>query len=85
MVSFDPEDLLRTIERYKITFTSPGSDPLRHDVGASGQDQKRYRCIFHSPAADFLRSDPKDLKLAIMAYFKKCRMWEASAAPKAGW
>ena len=70
MVSFDPEDLLKTIAEYQITFTSlvpthyimvlavPDERKRKYDVGCI-----RQLLISSAPAR-------KDLKLAIMDYFK---------------
>lgn len=84
MVSFDPGDLLQTIARYKITFTSlvpthyimllALSDEVKHkhDVGCI-----RQLLISSAPAR-------KDLKLAIMDYFTSAELWEAYGSTEAG-
>ncbi|HEC92960.1 MAG TPA: long-chain fatty acid--CoA ligase, partial [Candidatus Atribacteria bacterium] len=82
MISFDPEDLLKTIQDHKITFTSlvpthyimmlalPNKD--KYDVSSI-----RQLLISSAPAR-------KDLKLAIMDYFKNAELWEAYGSTEAG-
>ena len=84
MVSFDPEDLLKTIDRYRITFTSlvpthyrmildlPNSIKERVDVSSV-----RQLLISSAPAG-------KELKLAIMDYFKNAELWEAYGSTEGG-
>ena len=84
MVSFDPEDLLKTIEEYKITFTSlvPTHyimmlglpDDLKNNIDVSSI---RQLLISSAPAR-------KDLKLAIMDYFKNAELWEAYGTTEGG-
>ncbi|MBI4965447.1 MAG: AMP-binding protein [Desulfomonile tiedjei] len=83
-MSFDPEDLLRAIERYQITFTSlvpthyrmildlPGNLKERMDVSSI-----RQLLISSAPAS-------KELKLAIMDYFKNAELWEAYGSTEGG-
>jgi hypothetical protein len=85
MVSFDPVDLLKTIEKYQITFTSlvpthyimilalPEEVKSKYDVSSI-----RQLLISSAPAR-------KDLKMAIMQYFKNAELWEATGPPKAAW
>ena len=84
MVSFDPEDLLKTIAEYKITFTSlvpthyimilalPAEIKNSIDVSSI-----RQLLISSAPAR-------KDLKLAIMDYFKNAELWEAYGSTEGG-
>lgn len=84
LVSFDPEDLLRTIEAHGITFTSlvpthyimilalPDAVKNRYDVSSI-----RQLLISSAPAR-------KDLKLAIMDYFKNAELWEAYGTTEGG-
>ena len=84
LVSFSPEDLLRTIEKYEITFTSlvpthyimilalPDSVKNQYDVSSI-----RQLLISSAPAR-------KDLKLAIMDYFKNVELWEAYGTSEGG-
>jgi len=83
MASFDPEDLLRTIAEYRITFTSlvpthyimllalPDEIKQRYDVGSI-----RQLLISSAPAR-------KELKMAIMDYFKSAELWEAYGSTEA--
>jgi fatty-acyl-CoA synthase len=84
MVSFDAEDLLRTIEKYKITFTS--LVPTHYIMMLSLPDE-----VKNSIDVSFIRqllvsSAParKELKLAIMDYFKKAELWEAYGTTEGG-
>lgn len=82
-VSFDPEDLLKTISQYKITFTSlvpthyimllalPDEVKLSYDVS-----RIRQLLISSAPAR-------KELKLMIMDYFKSAELWEAYGSTEA--
>ncbi|HIJ56038.1 MAG TPA: AMP-binding protein [Deltaproteobacteria bacterium] len=84
MISFDPEDLLRTIDTYKITFTSlvpthyimmlalPEDVKNKYDVSSI-----RQLLVSSAPAR-------KDLKLAIMDYFKNAELWEAYGTSEGG-
>lgn len=84
MISFDPEDLLRTIDQFKVTFTSlvpthyimilslPGEIKQKYDVRSI-----RQLLISSAPAR-------KELKLAIMDYFKSADLWEAYGSTEAG-
>ncbi len=84
VVSFDPEDLLKTIDRYRITFTSlvpthyrmildlPSHVKERHDVSCI-----RQLLISSAPAS-------KELKLSIMDYFKNAELWEAYGSTEGG-
>lgn len=84
MVSFDPEDLLRTIDREKITFTSlvpthyimilalPEGVKTRYDVSSI-----RQLLISSAPAR-------KDTKIEIMKYFKNAELWEAYGSTEQG-
>jgi len=84
MVSFDPEDMLRTISEFKVTFTSlvpthyimmlalPEEVKAKYDVSCI-----RQLLISSAPAR-------RDLKLAIMDYFKNAELWEAYGSTEAG-
>ncbi len=84
MVSFDPEDLLKTVEKYRITFTSlvpthyimmlALSDDIKNNIDVSSV---RQLLISSAPAR-------KDLKLAIMDYFKNTELWEAYGSTEGG-
>ncbi|MBW2059805.1 MAG: AMP-binding protein [Deltaproteobacteria bacterium] len=84
MVSFDPEDLLGTIDREKITFTSlvpthyimmlalPEEVKARYDVSSI-----RQLLISSAPAR-------RDTKIEIMKYFKNAELWEAYGSTEQG-
>ncbi len=84
MTNFDPEDLLKTMAQYEITFTSlvpthyvmllalPEGVRRKYDVSGV-----RQLLISSAPAR-------KDLKLAIMDYFKSAELWEAYGSTEAG-
>lgn len=84
MVNFDPEDVLRTIEKYTITFGSfvpthyfmmldlPSEIKERFDVSSV-----RQLLISSAPAQ-------RSLKLAIMDYFKNAELWEAYGSTEGG-
>jgi fatty-acyl-CoA synthase len=84
MISFDPEDLLRTIDKYKITFTSlvpthyimilALPDEVKNDIDVSSI---RQLLVSSAPAR-------KDLKVAIMDYFKNAELWEAYGSTEGG-
>jgi len=77
MVSFDPEDLLKTIDEYKITFTS--LVPTHYIVMLALPDAIKNKIDVSSIRQLLISSAParKDLKLAIMDYFKNAELWEA--------
>jgi len=84
MVSFDPEDLLTTIETYRITYTS--LVPTHYQMilrlpeeikGAKDVSSIRQLLISSAPAT-------KELKLAIMDYFKNAELWEAYGSTEGG-
>jgi len=84
MVSFDPEDLLRTIEKYKITFTS--LVPTHYVMILSLPDEIKKRYDVSSIRQLLISSAParKELKLAIMDYFKNAELWEAYGSTEGG-
>ncbi len=83
--SFDPEALLATLAREKVTFTSlvpthyimmlglPAELKNKHDVSAVGK-----LLISSAPAR-------KDTKLAILDHFKSSRLFELYGATETGW
>lgn len=84
MVSFDPEDLLTTIDKYQITYTSlvPTHYRMILDLPEEVKENKnvssiRQLLISSAPAT-------KDLKLAIMDYFKNAELWEAYGSTEGG-
>ena len=83
--SFDPEALLATLAREKVTFTSlvpthyimmlglPEDVKARYDVSAVGK-----LLISSAPAR-------RDTKLAILAHFANSRLYELYGSTEAGW
>ena len=83
--SFDPEALLATLAREKVTFTSlvpthyimmlslPAEAKSRHDVSAVDK-----LLISSAPAR-------KDTKLAILEHFRNSRLFELYGATETGW
>jgi fatty-acyl-CoA synthase len=84
MVSFDPEDLLRTIAKYKITFTS--LVPTHYIMMLSLSDEVKNNIDVSSIRQLLISSAParKDLKLAIMEYFQNAELWEAYGTTEGG-
>jgi fatty-acyl-CoA synthase len=84
MISFDPEDLLRTIEREKITFTS--LVPTHYIMMLALPDEVKKNIDVSSIRQLLISSAParKDTKLAIMDYFKNAELWEAYGSTEAG-
>ena len=84
MVSFDPEDLLRTIEKYKITFTS--LVPTHYIMMLALPDEVKKNIDVSSIRQLLISSAParEDLKLAIMDYFKNSELWEAYGTTEGG-
>jgi fatty-acyl-CoA synthase len=83
MVSFDPVDLLRTIEKEKITFTS--LVPTHYIMMLSLPDEIKKNINVSSIRQLLISSAParKDTKLAIMDYFKNAELWEAYGSTEA--
>jgi acyl-CoA synthetase (AMP-forming)/AMP-acid ligase II len=84
MVSFDPEELLRTIEKYKITFTS--LVPTHYIMMLALPDEVKNNIDVSSIRQLLISSAParKDLKVAIMEYFKNAELWEAYGSTEGG-
>jgi acyl-CoA synthetase (AMP-forming)/AMP-acid ligase II len=84
MVSFEPQDLLRTIERYKITFTS--LVPTHYIMLLALPEEIKKGIDVSSIRQLLISSAParKDLKLAIMEYFKNAELWEAYGSTEGG-
>ncbi len=84
MVTFDPEDLLKTISEYKITYTSLVPTHYIMILGLPDEVKQKYdvSCIRQL----LISSAParKELKLAIMEYFKSAELWEAYGSTEAG-
>ncbi|MDZ7697846.1 MAG: AMP-binding protein [Deltaproteobacteria bacterium] len=84
MVSFDPEDLLRTIDTYKITFTS--LVPTHYIMMLALPDEVKKSIDVSSIRQLLISSAParKDLKVAIMEYFENAELWEAYGSTEGG-
>ena len=84
MISFNPEDLLKTIETYKITFTS--LVPTHYIMLLALPDEVKNRYDVSSIRQLLISSAParKDLKMAIMDYFKNAELWEAYGSTEGG-
>jgi len=84
MVSFDSEDLLKTIEKYQITFTS--LVPTHYIMLLTLPDDVKSSIDVSSIRQLLISSAParKDLKLAIMDYFKNAELWEAYGSTEGG-
>ena len=84
MVSFDPEDLLKTIARYRITFTS--LVPTHYRMILDLPDDVKERMDVSSVRQLLISSAPasRELKLAIMDHFKNAELWEAYGSTEGG-
>ncbi len=84
MISFDPLDLLKTIEKEKITFTS--LVPTHYIMMLSLPDEVKKKIDVSSMRQALISSAParKETKLAIMEYFKNAELWEAYGSTEAG-
>lgn len=84
MVGFDPEDLLRTIDQYNITFTS--LVPTHYIMMLALPDEVKKRIDVSSIRQLLISSAParKDLKAAIMEYFENAELWEAYGSTEGG-
>lgn len=84
MVSFDPEDLLRTIDKEKITFTS--LVPTHYIIMLALPEEVKNKYNVSSIRQLLISSAParKDTKIEIMKYFKNAELWEAYGSTEAG-
>lgn len=84
MVSFDPLDLLKTIEKYKITFTS--LVPTHYIMMLALPDDVKMNIDVSSIRQLLISSAParKETKIAIMEYFKNAELWEAYGSTEGG-
>ena len=84
MRSFDPEDLLRTMAEYKITFTS--LVPTHYIMILSLPDEVKKKYDVSCVKKLLISSAParRETKLAIMDFFKNSRLWEAYGSTEAG-
>ncbi|OGP94863.1 MAG: long-chain fatty acid--CoA ligase [Deltaproteobacteria bacterium RBG_16_54_18] len=84
MMSFEPEDMLRTMAEYKITFTS--LVPTHYIMMLALPDEIKNKYDVSSIRQLLISSAParKDLKVAIMEHFKNAELWEAYGSTEAG-
>jgi acyl-CoA synthetase (AMP-forming)/AMP-acid ligase II len=82
--SFDPTDVLKTIEKERVTFTS--LVPTHYIMMLSLPDEIKKNIDVSSIRQLLISSAParKDTKLAIMEYFKNAELWEAYGSTEAG-
>lgn len=82
--SFDPEHLLKAIDRYRITFTS--LVPTHYRMILDLPDRVKERVDVSCVRQLLISSAPadKELKLAIMDYFKNAELWEAYGSTEGG-
>ncbi|MFZ5646002.1 MAG: class I adenylate-forming enzyme family protein [Bacillota bacterium] len=84
MVSFNPEDMLKTMADYRITFTS--LVPTHYIMLLSLPDEVKKKYDVSCIRQLLISSAParRDLKLAIMEYFNSAELWEAYGSTEAG-
>ena len=82
--SFDPVDVLKTIDAQKITFTS--LVPTHYIMMLALPDEIKKNIDVSSIRQLLISSAParKETKLAIMEYFKNAELWEAYGSTEAG-
>ncbi len=84
MTSFDPVDLLKTMAKYQITFTS--LVPTHYSMLLSLPEEIKNSVDISCVRQLLISSAPAraDLKLAIMAYFKNAELWEGYGSTEGG-
>jgi acyl-CoA synthetase (AMP-forming)/AMP-acid ligase II len=84
MVSFDPEDLLRTIDSERITFTS--LVPTHYIMMLALPDEVKGKYDVTSIRQLLISSAParKETKIEIIKHFKNAELWEAYGATEQG-
>jgi acyl-CoA synthetase (AMP-forming)/AMP-acid ligase II len=82
--SFNPEDFLNTVDKYKITFTS--LVPTHYIMILSLPDEIKKKYDVSSIRQLLISSAParRDTKLAILDFFKNGELWEAYGSTEAG-
>ena len=83
--SFDPEDLLRTFSKDKITFTSLVPTHYIMMLGLSSEIKEKYDVSSISKLLISSAPARKDTKLAILDYFKNSKLFELYGSTEAGW
>lgn len=84
MISFDPEDLLKTMDEYKVTFTS--LVPTHYIMILALAEEIKQKYDVSAIRQLLISSAParRDLKLAIMKTFNSAELWEAYGSTEAG-
>lgn len=84
MVSFNPEDLLKTFSDHKVTFTS--LVPTHYIMMLALPDDVKKKYDLTSIKKLLISSAParKDTKLGILDMFKNSQLWEAYGSTEAG-
>ncbi len=84
MRSFDPEDLLKTMAEYKITFTS--LVPTHYIMMLSLPDEVKKKYDVSCVKKLLISSAParRETKIAIMEFFKNAKLYEAYGSTEAG-
>lgn len=82
--SFNPEDFLTTVQKYRITFTS--LVPTHYIMILSLPDDVKSKYDVSSMRQLLVSSAParKDTKVAILEFFKNAELWEAYGSTEAG-
>ncbi len=82
--SFNAEDLLTTIDKYRITFTS--LVPTHYIMILSLPDEVKKKYDVSSMRQMLISSAParRDTKVAAMEFFKNAELWEAYGSTEAG-
>jgi fatty-acyl-CoA synthase len=84
MVSFNPEDLLRTFAEHRITFTS--LVPTHYIMMLALPQEVKNKYDLSSVKKLLISSAParRDTKLGVVEMFKNSRLWEAYGSTEAG-
>jgi len=84
MVSFNPEELLRTFAEHKVTFTS--LVPTHYIMMLALPAEVKSKYDLSSVKKLLISSAParRDTKLGVMEMFKNSRLWEAYGSTEAG-
>lgn len=82
--SFEPGDLLRTIQNYRITFTS--LVPTHYTMLLDLPKEQKAACDVSSIRQLLISSAParRELKLAILEFFTNAELWEAYGSTEGG-
>ena len=82
--SFNPQDFLKTVQDYRVTFTS--LVPTHYIMILSMPDEVKTRFDVSSMRQLLISSAParKETKVAILDFFKNAELWEAYGSTEAG-